>query len=260
MVFSITFLIALTATSAAQNNIKDLDADLYQHLKNINKWRYEKPYSDVDGSSDSVAIESTRLIKKMLAAFNNNPSTLSASFDSLKTLINIASSPDGKFRIYSWDTEIGGTMRFFANVIQFKTNSGTKAVQYFNPIENISEEPGFFYDSIYQVAKGKEVYYLARRIAIFSSRDVFHGIKIFKIHSNRVNDTAVLIKTKTGIRNEIGYFYDFISVVDIDFNQRPRIRFNNTTNTLYIPVVVDKGKVTNKTIRYKFNGQYFIKQ
>lgn len=259
IIFLISCLLALAITSASQNNLTALDADLYQHLKNVYKWRYEKPYSDVEGSSDSVKIESKRLIKKMLDAFNKNPATITAKFDSLKTQMKIATSPDKRFRIYSWDTEIGGTMKFFANIIQFKTANAVKAFLYFSPLDTIEESPGFFYDSIYQVVKGKQVYYLARRTAIASNRDIVHGIKVFKISNNSVNDTARLIKTRTGIRNEIGYDYDFMSVVDIEYEQRPRISFNNKTNILYIPIVVDNGKLTNKTIRYKFNGQYFIK-
>ena len=151
-------------------------------------------------------------------------------------------------------------MRFFANIIQFKTPTGVKAVLYFNPLDDPEEQgSGFFYDTVYQLVKGNETYYLATRTAIFSSKDLLHEVKTFKITNGRLNDTAALIKTKTGIRNELGYEYDFFSIVDLPMEKRPRISFNNKTNILSIPLVTQDGKVTNKTIRYKFDGQYFIK-
>lgn len=253
-----SFVLAFTAS--AQSNTASIDADLNQHLKNIWQWRYDNRYSDLEGSSDSVVIENKRFIKKMLDVLNKNPATLNAPFDSLQTSMNIASSPDKKFRIYSWNTETGGTMRFFANIIQFKTPTGVKAVLYFTPLDDPENMGcGFFYDSVYQLTKGKETYYLAGRTAIFSSKDLLDEIAIFKINNSRLNDTAALIKTKTGIRNSLGYEYDFFSVIDIPYEKRPKISFNNKTNILSIPLVTEDGKVTAKTIRYKFNGQYFIK-
>jgi hypothetical protein len=259
-IFLLFCLFALASTAHTQSNTASIDTDLYQHLKNIRQWREDDRYNNLEGSYDSVVIENERLIKKMLDAFNKYPATLSAPFDSLDTGMNIASSPDKKFRVYSWNTETGGTMRFFANIIQFKTPTGVKAVLYSNPIENPEETGcGFFYDTVYQLAKGKETYYLATRTAIFSSKDLMHGLKIFKITNGHLNDTAPLIKTKTGIRNEIGYEYDLFSVVDIPYGHRPQIKFHNKTNILSIPLVTEDGKVTNKTIRYKFDGQYFVK-
>lgn len=249
-------LFALASAARTQSNTA-IEADLHQHLKNIWQWSSE---SNVEGSSDSIVVENKRLIKKMLQAFNKNPATLYARFDSLDQQMNIATSPDKKFRIYSWDTQTGGTMRFFANIIQFKTLTGVKAELYFNPIDDREEMGcGFFYDSVYELTKGKETYYLATRTAIFSSKDLMHQVKLFKTTNGRLNDTAALIKTKTGIRNELGYEYDFFSVVDIPYGSRPHVTFNHKTNILSIPLVTEDGKVTSKTIRYKFNGQYFVK-
>lgn len=253
-------LFSLAFTARAQRNTASIDADLFQHIKNLWQWRYDDRYSNLKDSDDSVVVENKRLIKKMLDVLNNNPATLYAPFDSLQKEMNIASSPDKKFRIYSWNTQTGGTMRFFANIIQFKTPTGVKAVLHFNPIDDPENMGcGFFYDTVYQLARGKEVFYLATRTAIFSTKDLLHQVKVFKINNSELNDTTGLIKTKTGIRNELGYEYDFFSVVDMPMEKRPQITFNNKTNILSIPVVLDYGKVTNKIIRYKFNGQYFIK-
>ena len=48
------------------------------------------------------------------------------STDSTK-IVNIAASEDNNIRIYSWDTQLGGTMVCWDNVIQFRSNGKLKS-------------------------------------------------------------------------------------------------------------------------------------
>ena len=58
------------------------------------------------GDSLAKAIED---FQKMLVGHARNPSTLATDFVELKKLgVRIATSEDGLFRIYSWNTELGG--------------------------------------------------------------------------------------------------------------------------------------------------------
>ena len=42
-------------------------------------------------------------------------------------IVNIAESDDGNIRIYSWDTQLGGTMVCWDNVIQYISNGKIKS-------------------------------------------------------------------------------------------------------------------------------------
>ena len=44
-------------------------------------------------------------------------------------IVNIAASDDGDIRIYSWDTQLGGTMIRWDNVIQYRSNGKLKSLE-----------------------------------------------------------------------------------------------------------------------------------
>ena len=44
-------------------------------------------------------------------------------------IVNIATSDDGNIRIYSWDTQLGGTMIRWDNVIQYRSNGKLKTFE-----------------------------------------------------------------------------------------------------------------------------------
>ena len=44
-------------------------------------------------------------------------------------IVNIATSDDGNIRIYSWDTQLGGTMIRWDNVIQYRSNGRLKSFE-----------------------------------------------------------------------------------------------------------------------------------
>jgi hypothetical protein len=74
-----------------------------------------------------------------------------------------------------------------------------------------------------------------------------------------LNKDVKIIKTQSGSHSTIFYEYNFGSVVDIPFEKRPIITFDQATQIIHIPLVDGKGQVTKKFINYKFSGQYFEK-
>ena len=67
---------------------------------------------------------SSSFAKQFNQIIKTNPRSLEYSFKKLQeeTDIRIATSSDKKLRIYSWDNNQGGTMRFFDQIIQFNDN------------------------------------------------------------------------------------------------------------------------------------------
>ena len=63
-----------------------------------------------------------------------------------------------------------------------------------------------------------------------------------------------IIKTKTGLHSQINYGYDLSKT---DEKVTSEIHFDAGTQSIYVPIVLEQGKLTNKYIIYKFTGQYF---
>jgi len=53
--------------------------------------------------------------------------------------------------------------------------------------------------------------------------------------------------------------FDFFSVIDKSERPVKLIYYDKDKKTLRIPVVLDKGVVTNRFITYQFTGRYFEK-
>ena len=157
------------------------------------------------------------------------------------------------FRIYSWDTETGGTMHVFENVMQYRSGTKIKAI-----IDTPRSEGDVSpcYDKIYTFKTGNKTYYLTRFSFIESTRYSAYGITAFTIENDNVVE-AKIMKIRSGMHSALSYECDF-SLIDMKTYERlPEIRFNNATNSIYLPLVDKKGKITLKIIHYKFTGQYF---
>jgi hypothetical protein len=108
--------------------------------------------------------------------------------------------------------------------------------------------------------------YMMRSTAILSTSLMYESVDLFSIDGNQLNDNIKLIKTKSGLTQRLGFEYDFFSVVDRPERPIRLIQVNPKQKTIQIPVVMEDkefrngGRVTNRFITYKFNGQYFVKQ
>ncbi len=80
-------------------------------IKDVQK--YSKYGSGYDEEKLSKANE---VFEEKLLKYTKISSTLNYKFSELSDLLVIATSDDGKFRIYSWDKEDGGTMHDYSSV------------------------------------------------------------------------------------------------------------------------------------------------
>jgi len=218
-----------------------------------------KSYKEILFNSDAVDWDSLEIAnkifrKKIFNYTSNYPATLTHNFNSLKNDIYIVTSDDNLFRIYSWDTYRGGTMHDFEAVFQFKSNDKVYSKICYNAKES-DYTP--FYSQIFTVKTKDKTYYLAISNGIYSTKDAGQSIKAFAIENNSLNDTLKLFKTKTDLLNEINVYFDFFSVVDRPERPLRLIKYDTDKKIIYIPIVFENGKVTDKYILYQFNGQYF---
>ena len=233
-----------------------IERELMTHIKNIEK------SSNYGGSYDQDALDKeNKIFKEKLLKYTRRESTLKYKFGALGEFVSIATSDDGKFRIYSWDDETGGTMHFFQRVYQFQGADG----KIYSHSEELEEgDPGSFAYDIFSLDTKAGKIYIVCSTGIGSTNDHFQAADLYKIQGEKLNDKIKLIKTKSGLTNTLGFGYNFFSVVDREERPIRLISFDQKTKTLKIPVVINdeelpNGRVTNKFISYKFNGTYFVK-
>jgi hypothetical protein len=245
----------IATTKLVAQTPQAVEADLLKSFKKIEYWDDQQD-KGVDGASESLVDANDEFGNKLKKYAETYPASINMPFNSLKKAqLDIFTSTDGLFRIYSWDTWTGGTMHIFANVLQCKVGDKTKSLLVSNP-----EEGGApFYSNLYTFKTGGRTYYFGIYGVIESSRYAGTGIRVFAIQNGVLNNDVKIIKTQSGLHSTIFYEYDFGSVVDIPFEKRPTITFDQVTQTIRIPLVNAKAQVTSKFINYKFNGQYFEK-
>lgn len=253
-IFGILFLI--TAHCLFGQNMSTIEKQLNDAFQKINYWSSDG--QSKESSSDSLYTANIKFEKLLLQYTSSNPQTLHYHFKSLeKNGLFITTSEDGKFRIYSWDTWTGGTMHFFKNVFQYESNKKL----YSKIIENTSEgDPRSYYHQINDVISENKKYYLTQSKAILSSGLSYHSIQIFSIDDGKLNDKAQLIKTQSGIKNQLGYEIDLTASSNRDNDiKNYNIQYDPKNKIISIPLIQEDSKITAKKIRYQFKGKYFEK-
>lgn len=253
------FLLASAIPTIAQSNAQ-IERELVAFIKEFQK------YSTYSGNYDGDKLAAAQdTFEAKLLKYTKLPSTLSYKFSQLGEQMYIATSDDGKFRIYSWDLEDGGTMHNFARVYQFIGADG-KVYSKTDEASTAEDEggPGSFVTDIFMLDTNAGKVYIVCSTFIGSTQDHGQSADLYKIEGNKLNDKVKLIKTKSGLTNSLSFAYNFFSVVDRKERPVRLISFDKRTKTLKIPVVIEdqefqNGRVTNRTISYRFDGTYFVK-
>lgn len=212
-----------------------------------------RSFEKISGEYDSLEKANNVFTKKLQYYTSKYPHTLTQKFSGLSDRqLDISSSTDGLFRIYSWDTSLGGSMHDYRNVFQY--NSNGKTLSFLDGVIGEESSPNYF--KMYTFNTAGKTYYLAIYLTVSSTKDAGEGIRIFTIEKGKLIEPKI-IKTASRLTNEIYYDYDFFSVVDMKV--RPGIQFDSKLSVIKLPLVTSNGKVTKKTIDYKFNGTYFVR-
>lgn len=234
-----------------------IERELISHLEEMSKnGTYGGEYDDAKLSAASNAFKST-LLKAA-----KRKDTLSYPFAKLDEKMSIVTSKDGKLRVYSWDLESGGTMHDYDMVVQYVGNVG--AVKTWSSDNDEDDSGGAFYHDIFQLNAGAKPIYLLVSTSRASSSYIGEVLRAVTIDGGVLNMKANLIRTGEGLTNNIGFAYDFFSVVDRPERPVKLFKFNEKRKEFSFPVVIEdeetpQGRVTNKMITYRFNGKTFVK-
>ena len=111
-----------------------------------------------DGYDEEKNTKANDAIRQTLERAGKRLDVLHYAFPNLKKRMAVATSCDGKLRIYSWDLETGGTMHDFECVYQYQGNSGT--VRTWSASDD-PESAGGYYTEMFQVDTKNGPIYLA---------------------------------------------------------------------------------------------------
>lgn len=251
------FLIALVGVlgSHAQTPAA-IETELLAYLKTMGEnGSYSGAYDEAKLNRASVAL------KQKLLKYATRADVLKYYFPKLREEMFVATSKDGKFRIYSWDLESGGTMHKHDAITQYVGRSG-KVIAW-TDVE--FEGAQAFYVDVFQLNTASGPIYMLVWTAWVSSSFQGQGLNTARIVGDKLNVHAKAIRAPGGLTDQIGFFYDFLSVVDRPERPIRLFTFNEARREFSYPVVdvEDKempgGRVTNKLITYRFNGTYFVK-
>ena len=251
-------LILLIASRAAAQTPAAIEKELLGYLTTMAETgSYSGNYDEakLDPASDAL--------KKKLMRYATRADVLKYGFPKLKDEMFIATSRDGKFRVYSWDLQTGGTMHEHDLVVQFEGKSG-KTIAWTTPEDAEYAELGGFFTDIFQVASPSGPIYLLISTSIASSSLNGQSINAVRVDGDELDLKPGVIKTASGQTNSISFAYDFFSVVDQPERPIRLFTFNEARREFKFPIVIEdkkspQGRVTNKFITYRFNGKYFVK-
>jgi hypothetical protein len=255
MRFLVAFLISCGLNSLHAQHIPAIEQELVSQFKKIDYWATFKDSAFPDiNKYDSLEAANKEFRFNLLSYTSTAAPTLTYEFKELETLgLYIRTSEDRLFRIYSWDTRLGETGHIFDAVYQYRSEDN----KVFSKTIKIGDA-GRWYSNIYTLKTDNKTYYLGLYHAVFSSKDSYQGVKLFSIEKDMLNDDVRLIKTRTSLRNDLGFGFNLFSVANRSERPVKLIYYEEDEKKLSIPVVLQDGKVTKKFVVYQFNGEQFV--
>jgi hypothetical protein len=252
----VTFVLAAAASAQSLAKIED---ELLGHVNRLEQ------ASNYGGSrNEDVQSKENHALRKSFLKYGNRSDVLTYSFPKLAEKMSITTSKDRNFRGYSWDTGTGGTMHDYITVFQYRGLSG-KVRAWGTPYsDDISDYGvGAFVHDIFQLKSATENIYLVVFTFIGSTSLASQTISAFTIKGNKLNTKPRVIKTKSGLTDSISFEYDFFSVIDHPERPIKLFYFNEKERSFRFPVVIQdektpQGRVTDKFIKYRFDGKYFV--
>lgn len=216
---------------------------------------YDKIFPFYYGDYDSLSFYSDLFSTKLTNYIKDNPTTLDCKFKSLtdSNTCSIVTSADNSFRIYSWDTWLGGTMHNYKNLFQFKSEGRVHTLAF----DYGEGDMGTYFTDVFSFKANGKIYFLGVSGGSLSTKDSYQVIRAYSISDSTIDDSVKLIKTASGLQNSISIEYDFFSVAARPERPIKLIKYDSDKKIIYIPVVWENGKVTDKYVRYQFTGQYF---
>ncbi len=140
-----------------RNHHRKLNRELLITFKRLQHWTLYNDALPVNGRIDSIRQANTAFRNSLLAYTASAKATFNYDFTLLeKEGLIVRTAEDGLFRIYSWDTGMGGAEHDFDAVYQYRVNN-----EVFSQLAgHDAQETGKWYSNIYTLKTETKTYYL----------------------------------------------------------------------------------------------------
>ncbi|TDQ73915.1 hypothetical protein [Sphingobacterium yanglingense] len=190
-----------------------------------------------------------------LSFLEKTPNSINFDFPKLVDAgMEIATSSDGVVRVYSWDNNQGGSMRFFNSIFQVSLPTGNQSISYNSTEEDRVFYP--FYTRIDPIQLDGQVYYIAFARSVLSNKEVNHAVEIYKIEDNQLKPVD-LFRIDNRLDYKLGKTFNYEELDEFD---EELIRFDARDLTFTLPEVMQDGTFGKDTIAFQFKNSYFQKK
>lgn len=211
-------------------------------------WEYDSVWFEIESS----------LYDYLLRALPHVRNSLDSDFRSGKGIFSYVTSSDRKERIWTFNESVAEAGQF-SSFIELRTKNGIKTIDMRDTSELEEGNVGYGcrYDSIYSITSDSGVtYYLTLMTSVGDRRNAVMSIDANVIDGDSLKSNIKLFRTPQKELTSISFDYDPMESSD-DKGNFPKMRVDATKRTLFIPVVKNH-KITNKNLRYEFDGKQFV--
>jgi hypothetical protein len=257
------------ATTCVGQSLEAFNAQIRKSLTERDSFylKYRKGggsyYDSLSAVSASLSNYFKQTLPKLLSSVSSPQFT--GLFDTIRSSESIyairklwvASAPDGKMRIWTWDTETGGSMPAMQNIVAYQTNEGTR-------ITDLEEDLGWgpkdrggnhWFDTIFTIQFNNRTIYLPRASWKGDGRNSGLTLFAFAIEGDKLNTELDLFP---GPYEDKPWDYEITAVCEDC--EIPKLKIKS--NVLYVQHIGQnkngKDILTSKWDIYKFDGQHFL--
>jgi len=256
--FTALALLLLPFSTAVAQDMKTIEQNLLQVFQRIKYWN---SYSDLDSTInryDSLEAANTRFQRALTQSTTQFPATLQYGFRQLQDSgMVIATSPDRKLRVYSWNSHTGGSMVIYERVFQYLTPTGVRSTDQTGSDEHDGVE------WIWKIAPfhtRNHTYYLAFSRAITCGACRSEAVKAYSIATRNLQGPLPLFMSD-GVKNAV------LSVDFRDFGRTAPLKsghaivYDSVHHSFRVPSTDEMdGTLSAPYHIYRWTGNYFAKQ
>lgn len=230
--------VSAQTVAEVRNSLTSLNQQIHRHSPRFG-----------DGDYDSLYAANDRLMRYLSSVLVDVSGTLTEDFSSVGMWVT--TSIDGKLRVWSWDDETGGSMRFCYSIAQYRTPSGIKAELVNDTLDRSGGTP--FCDTIYSVESNGKTYYLPLFRGKWSNQDGAQILEGWMIQKERLDRSNYLFdKGEEQRLNEIYLAYNLLTNIDKEHT------IHLSDQTILVPVAGDRDEITDWWSEYEFDGEWFV--
>lgn len=233
--FKIAILFLLIFITGFAQDFKKIENQWCKEFEVLHNFKMEE--------FEKTEAQNRKIVKLMLQVFKKYPKSMQYPFEKLENgFVSISISENKKLRIFSWDNMLGGTGRENINICQLVDKSQNCAAE-INQVSNI--------DNVYWINSNVQNLYL-----ILSSQKLSNPIHGFFASSLQINagckitENVKIFKTATKELSEIGVSYSI-------FENENEANISYIKDILYIPIVLQNGKLTDRFLKYRLRKGVF---